>query len=113
VGGPSGGLIFSLGIIDVLTEGSLAGKNHIAGTGTITANGEVGPIGGIELKLIAAKNAGATLFLAPDGNCPEVIGQIPDGLSVVIVKDLKSALNAIADFNSGKPVPPISCTNQE
>jgi len=113
VGGPSGGLIFSLGIIDVLTEGSIAGDNHIAGTGTINANGQVGPIGGIELKLIAAKNAGATLFLAPEGNCSEVIGQIPDGLSVVIVKDLKTALGAIEDFNSGKPVPPISCTNQE
>jgi PDZ domain-containing protein len=113
VGGPSGGLIFSLGIIDVLTEGSLGGQNHIAGTGTISADGKVGPIGGIELKLISAKNAGATLFLAPEGNCSEVIGQIPGGLSVAVVKDLKSALQAVKDFNSGKPVPPISCTNQE
>ncbi len=113
VGGPSGGLIFSLGIIDVLTEGSLGGQNHIAGTGTISADGKVGPIGGIELKLISAKNAGATLFLAPEGNCSEVIGQIPEGLSVAVVKDLKSALQAVEEFNSGKPVPPISCTNQE
>lgn len=113
VGGPSGGLIFALGIYDVLTEGSLGGKTHIAGTGTINAAGVVGPIGGIELKLIAAKKAGATLFLAPEGNCSDVIGQIPDGLSVVIVKDLSAALNAIEDFNSGKPVPPISCTDQE
>jgi PDZ domain-containing protein len=113
VGGPSGGLIFALGIYDVLTEGSLAGSTHIAGTGTISADGKVGPIGGIELKLIAAKNSGAELFLAPAGNCSEVIGQIPQGLSVVIVDDLKSALSAIEDFNSGKPVPPISCTNQE
>jgi len=113
VGGPSGGLIFSLGIIDVLTEGSLGGQNHIAGTGTISADGKVGPIGGIELKMISAKNAGATLFLAPEGNCSEVIGQIPGGLSVAVVKDLKSALQAVKDFNSGKPVPPISCTNQE
>ncbi len=113
VGGPSGGLIFALGIYDALTEGSLAGKTHIAGTGTITADGSVGPIGGIELKLISAKKAGATLFLAPEGNCSEVVGQIPDGLSVAIVKDLKSALTAIEDFNSGKPVPPISCTDQE
>ena len=113
VGGPSGGLIFALGIYDVLTEGSLAGTTHIAGTGTITADGSVGPIGGIELKLIAAKNAGAKLFLAPAGNCSEVVGQIPNGLSVVVVKDLTSALSAIQDFNSGKPVPPISCTDQE
>lgn len=113
VGGPSGGLIFSLGIIDVLTEGSLGGQNHIAGTGTISADGKVGPIGGIELKMISAKNAGATLFLAPEGNCSEVIGQIPEGLSVAVVKDLKSALQAVEDFNSGKPAPPIRCTNQE
>jgi PDZ domain-containing protein len=113
VGGPSGGLIFALGIYDVLTEGSLASNTHIAGTGTISSDGKVGPIGGIELKLIAAKNAGAKLFLAPEGNCSEVIGQIPDGLSVVIVNDLKSALSAIQDFNSGKPAPAISCTNQE
>jgi PDZ domain-containing protein len=113
VGGPSGGLIFALGIYDVLTEGSLGGESHIAGTGTITADGKVGPIGGIELKLIAAKKAGATLFLAPAGNCAEVVGQIPDGLSVVIVEDLESALVAIKDFNSGKPAPAISCTDQE
>ena len=113
VGGPSGGLIFALGIYDVLTEGSLGGKSHIAGTGTITADGKVGPIGGIELKLIAAKKAGATLFLAPAGNCAEVVGQIPDGLSVVIVEDLESALVAIKDFNSGKLAPAISCTDQE
>lgn len=113
VGGPSGGLIFALGIYDVLTEGSIAGAAHVAGTGTISADGKVGPIGGIELKLIAAKKAGAELFLAPAGNCSEVIGQIPQGLSVVIVDDLKSALTAIADFKSGKPAPTISCTNQE
>ncbi len=113
VGGPSGGLIFALGIYDVLTEGSLASNTHIAGTGTISSDGKVGPIGGIELKLIAAKNAGAKLFLAPEGNCSEVIGQIPQGLSVVIVNDLKSALSAIQDFNSGEPAPSISCTNQE
>lgn len=113
VGGPSGGLIFALGIYDVLTEGSLAGQSHIAGTGTISADGKVGPIGGIQLKLIAAKDAGAKLFLAPEGNCSEVIGHIPEGLSVVIVKDLMSALGAIKDFNSGKPAPPISCIDQE
>lgn len=109
VGGPSGGLIFSLGIIDSLTEGSLAGQTHIAGTGTIDAAGNVGPIGGIELKMIAARNAGASLFLAPSGNCSEVIGQIPSGLDVVIVDNLDFAINAIADYQNGSPVPEISC----
>ena len=110
VGGPSGGLIFSLGIIDTLTPGSMADSLHIAGTGTISAEGMVGPIGGIELKMIAARDAGAKLFLAPEGNCDEVVGQIPDGLDVVIVEDLESAVQAIADYKSGTQVPPISCT---
>ena len=109
VGGPSGGLIFSLGIIDSLTPGSLASDLHIAGTGTIDAAGNVGPIGGIELKMIGARNAGAKLFLAPQGNCNEVIGQIPDGLDVVIVETLDSAIAAIAEYQQGNPVPEISC----
>lgn len=109
VGGPSGGLIFSLGIIDSLTEGSLAGDTHIAGTGTIDADGNVGPIGGIALKMIGAKNAGAKLFLAPKANCSEVIGQIPEGLDVVIVDNLQSAIGAISDYQSGKQLPAINC----
>ncbi|MEY3561766.1 MAG: hypothetical protein RL068_918, partial [Actinomycetota bacterium] len=100
VGGPSGGLIFALGIIDSLTLGSMASDTHIAGTGTISADGLVGPIGGIELKMIAAAKAGATLFLAPEANCSEVIGQIPEGLDVVSVGDLKSAISAIEDYQS-------------
>ena len=87
----------------------MASNTHIAGTGTISANGEVGPIGGIGLKMIAARNAGATLFLAPEGNCSEVIGQIPEGLSVVIVENLDSALAAIAEFEDSGTVPEISC----
>ena len=109
VGGPSGGLIFSLGIIDSLTPGSLASDLHIAGTGTIDAAGTVGPIGGIELKMIGARNAGAKLFLAPQGNCNEVVGQIPDGLDVVIVETLDSAIASIAEYQQGNPVPEISC----
>lgn len=109
VGGPSGGLIFTLGIIDTLTQGSIAQSTHIAGTGTIDSAGNVGPIGGIELKMIAAKNAGAELFLAPQGNCSEVIGQIPDGLNVVIVGTLDDALTGIADYQAGKQLPPINC----
>ena len=60
----------------------------IAGTGTIDADGKVGPIGGIQLKMIAARNAGATVFLAPAGNCSDVKGAIPGGLQVVKVSTL-------------------------
>ena len=99
VGGPSAGMMFALSIIDRLTPGSLAGKTHVAGTGEITEDGQVGPIGGIAQKMVAASKAGATVFLAPAGNCSEVAGRIPDGLDVIKVSTLSEArkdLEAIA-----------------
>ena len=109
VGGPSGGLMFSLGILDTLSEGSMAAGYHVSGTGTINAAGEVGPIGGVGLKMIAAKNSGADLFLVPEGNCEEAIGQIPEGLSVVTVRDLSEALEAIDALTEGNQLPSVSC----
>jgi PDZ domain-containing protein len=109
VGGPSGGLMFTLGILDALSEGSLAGDHHVSGTGTINSNGEVGSIGGIGLKMIAAKNSGADLFLVPSGNCQEASGQVPDGLAVVSVRDLDDALAAIEELKSGSKFSNLSC----
>jgi PDZ domain-containing protein len=111
VGGPSGGLMFSLGILDALTPGSLAGENHVAGTGTISPSGQVGPIGGIGLKMIAARNAGADLFLAPVGNCDEVIDSVPEGLSVVAVRDLSQAKSAVESLAKGLALPALGCSN--
>lgn len=111
VGGPSGGLMFSLGIVDTLTQGSLAGDLHISGTGTITPTGDVGPIGGIRLKLIAAKNSGADLFLIPSGNCSEAITSIPDGLNVAVVRDLAGAISVVESFKAGNELPAPSCSN--
>lgn len=101
VGGPSGGMMFALGIIDELTPASLTGGYHIAGTGTITSNGAVGAIGGIRQKLYAASSQGATWFLAPASNCNEVVGHIPQGLHVVKVSTLKQALTALKVISSG------------
>lgn len=74
VGGPSAGLMLTLAIIDRMTPGDLTGGHRIAGTGTIDADGTVGPIGGIRQKLIAARDAGAEAFLAPVDNCAEAVG---------------------------------------
>jgi PDZ domain-containing protein len=109
VGGPSGGLMFTLGIIDALGEGSLAGEHHVSGTGTINAVGEVGNIGGIGMKMIAAKKSGADLFLVPSGNCQEASGQVPEGLSVVSVRDLDDALEAIEKLKSGSEFSSLIC----
>ena len=96
IGGPSAGLIFALAIIDKLSKEDLVQERNIAGTGTITPSGEVGPIGGIEEKLIGAAREGATLFLAPSLNCPE-IRHIPRGLRVVPVDTLAEAVSALRE----------------
>jgi PDZ domain-containing protein len=95
VGGPSAGMMFALGIIDKLTPGSLAGGAEVAGTGTIAADGTVGPIGGIVQKMYGAVDAGAEIFLSPAENCGEVVGNIPDGLEVFRVATLDEAIGVL------------------
>jgi Lon-like protease len=65
IGGPSAGLMFSLEIYNQLMQGDITKGYAIAGTGTIDPEGVVGPIGGIEHKIIAADKAGAEIFFAP------------------------------------------------
>jgi PDZ domain-containing protein len=103
VGGPSAGTMFALGIVDKLTPGSLTGGKHIAGTGTIDADGSVGPIGGIPQKMVGAKRAGATVFLAPADNCAEALRTKPDGLKLVKIKTLSGAVNALDKVREGRP----------
>ncbi|MEO6143023.1 MAG: PDZ domain-containing protein [Dermatophilaceae bacterium] len=95
VGGPSAGMMFSLAIYDKLTPGALTGGAQIAGTGTIDGAGTVGPIGGIQQKLVGAKRGGATWFLAPAKNCEEVVGHVPEGLQVVKVATFSQAREAV------------------
>jgi PDZ domain-containing protein len=94
VGGPSAGLMFSLGIVEKLRVENLTRGRNISGTGTIDAFGKVGPIGGIEEKLIGAARAGSKLFLAPALNCND-IRHVPSGLQVVAVETLREAVAAL------------------
>src|SRR5690554_558787 len=102
VGGPSAGMMFALGIVDKLTPGAMTGGEDIAGTGTLTASGKVGAIGGIRQKLYGALNSGSDWFLAPAGNCDEVVGNIPDGLTVFSVGTFEEALNAVEGISEGE-----------
>ncbi|GAA3617601.1 PDZ domain-containing protein [Kineosporia mesophila] len=101
IGGPSAGTMFALGIIDKLTPGDLTNGKDIAGTGTMDADGTVGPIGGIRQKLVGAREAGAEYFLAPADNCNEVVGHVPDGLQVVKVKTLDQARTDVEKIAAG------------
>jgi len=107
VGGPSAGLMFTLGILDKLGAPSLTGGKYIAGTGEISADGTVGPIGGIPQKLIAARAKGAVAFLVPQANCAEAVTRAPAGLALLKVADLKGALDSLAALRAGGS--PVLC----
>ncbi len=93
-GGPSGGTVFAIGVIELLTKRDLLKGRHVAATGTMSTDGKVGAIGGINEKILAAHRAGVTLFLAPAGNREEV-AHVPSGIKVVIVSSLAEAINAL------------------
>jgi PDZ domain-containing protein len=105
IGGPSAGMMFALGIIDKLTSLDLADGRFIAGTGEITAAGQVQAIGGIQQKMVGARDAGATIFLAPASNCSDVDGSIPAGLRVVKVSTLSQAVSDLEALKAGRSVP--------
>jgi Lon-like protease len=105
IGGPSAGMMFALGIIDKLTPDNLTGGKFIAGTGEITASGQVQPIGGIQQKMVGARSAGATIFLTPAGNCSDTAGAVPAGLRLVKVSTLSQAMSDLEAIKAGKPVP--------
>ncbi|HWU04996.1 MAG TPA: PDZ domain-containing protein [Streptomyces sp.] len=110
VGGPSAGLMFSLGIIDKLTPGKLTGGEFVAGTGTIDDGGEVGPIGGISMKLVGARDAGARYFLTPDDNCAAAASDTPSGLTLVRVKTLHDAKKSLEKIRAGDTAGLPSCS---
>jgi len=98
IGGPSAGLMFSLAIVDKLTPGALTGGQHVAGTGTIGFDGRVGPIGGIGQKLAGAEDAGASVFMVPSANCGEAVHAGVEGITMVRVRTLGSAVDALHEL---------------
>jgi PDZ domain-containing protein len=104
IGGPSAGLMFALSIYDRLTPGDLTGGRRIAGTGQITEEGTVVPIGGIGEKIVGAKRQGATMFLLPRGNCDEARQHPPAGIQLVPVSSVNDAI-AFLQSKPGDPVP--------
>ena len=105
IGGPSAGLMFSLAVVDKLTTGELNDGKFVAGTGTIDAEGKVGSIGGITHKILAAREAGATVFLVPAENCAEALTAHEDGLQLVKVDTLSTAVDALNTISAGGEAP--------
>lgn len=97
IGGPSAGLLLTLGVIDKLSPGDLTGGAHVAGTGTIAPDGTVGPIGGITHKIAAARDGGADFFLVPEDNCAEALTGDPGDMPLIQVGTVDDALKALED----------------
>lgn len=108
IGGPSAGLMFALGVVDLLGEEDLTGGAVVAGTGTITLDGRVGPVGGVRQKLAAASTRDgtadpATVFLVPRANLAEARSAALEGeLLLIPIDDLAGALDALADLREGR-----------
>jgi PDZ domain-containing protein len=105
VGGPSAGLAFTLGILDVMTPESLTGGLNVSVTGTITLDGSVGPIGGIHQKVMASRRAGVDLMLVPASEIDEARKYAGD-LRVEPVESLTQALEVLTTVGGGNLVLP-------
>ena len=91
IGGPSAGLMYTLTIMDLLSEEDLSHGYIIAGTGTIEASGRVGSIGGIRQKVVSATEAGAEYILVPSGNF-EAARTVETDVPLIEVSSLEEAL---------------------
>ena len=98
VGGGSAGLAFALALIAKSADPQLIGTRKIAATGTISQDGKVGPIGGVDLKVLSAHRAGATIFLMPKSNCSG-LSKYPKGMQIFAVNNLSEAVHALAGAN--------------
>ncbi len=112
IGGPSAGLIFSLAVYDILTKGSLTGGADVAGTGTIAADGSVGPIGGIRQKISGAEATGAELFLVPPDNCGEALEADVDDSEIRLVRadTMSSAVTVLETYRDDPDAELPRCT---
>jgi len=109
-GGPSGGLIFALGLVELLSPDDLLNGRKIAATGTISAAGRVGAIGGVQEKIVAARAAGVELLFISRQNCDEISGEV-DGLKVIAVSTLEEAYLALKDGGNSDFRGVQGCTN--
>jgi PDZ domain-containing protein len=92
IGGPSAGMMFTLQIMDQLTEEPLTKGYRIAGTGTIDRDGVVGAIGGVHQKVYGAIAAGARAVLVPAANYDDAVAAAGDQIEVVRVETIDDAL---------------------
>jgi PDZ domain-containing protein len=100
-GGPSGGLVFTLGLVDLLTPSDLLQGRNIAGTGTIAKDGTIGAIGGVTEKILGAKKAGASILFVSQENCSELPTRV-EGITVIAIHKIDQAIDYLKRPYSGQ-----------
>lgn len=102
IGGPSAGLMFALGIYDLLDPKDLTAGRIIAGTGEIGIEGNVGTVGGIRQKIESARRVQADVFIVPTGELGQACAAAKE-MPVVGVDNLRQAVEALRGTR-GTPV---------
>ncbi|MFT4188135.1 MAG: PDZ domain-containing protein [Aeromicrobium sp.] len=110
IGGPSAGTMFALAIYDLLTPGSLTGGHRVAGTGEISPDGVVGPIGGVRQKMAGASADDIEIFLVPAENCAEAVQGDDFGMTLVRVETLDDAIAALEALAEDADAPVETCS---
>ena len=100
-GGPSGGLVFTLGLVDLLTPVDLLQGRNIAGTGTIAKDGTIGAIGGVTEKILGAKKAGASILFVSQENCSELPDRV-EGITVIAIEKIDQAIDYLKSPYAGE-----------
>jgi PDZ domain-containing protein len=96
VGGPSAGLMYTLAVMELLAPEEMTNGHVVAGTGTIDSAGNVGAIGGVRQKVVAAEAAGAEVMLVPELNLEEALTARRQDMELIPVATLDEALAALA-----------------
>lgn len=95
IGGPSAGLLIALTVYDLADPADLTAGRSVAGTGTIELDGGVGPVGGVDAKVVAARAAGASIFLVPEGEVALARSAAGDDIEVIPVGSVDDAIAAL------------------
>jgi PDZ domain-containing protein len=108
IGGPSAGLAFTLGVLDELTPGDLTGGKEVAATGTISADGTVGEIGGVQQKVTTVHRAHIPYFMVPTEDAPDALKVAPPDVKIVPVHTLDDALAFLSTLGGSGLPPPVA-----
>ena len=102
IGGPSAGLAFTLGLLDLLEPGDLTNGKKIAATGIIYRNGVIDTIGGVEEKRIALQNQGYDIFFVPKSQL-DLVNNTDPSLEVIGVSTIFDVLEEL-EKRGGDPL---------